>query len=101
MLTLKLSAKLAYHTTRRLVMNSVPRLPCSLLRFHTPLTRLHTWRVKGARMAEGWRVLQAVVTQCLGPDDASAALEAALNPPWPKGTTLLGPEEEGPAVSQR
>jgi hypothetical protein len=28
------------HTTRTLVMMSVPRLPASLDRFHTPFTRL-------------------------------------------------------------
>mmetsp|Transcript_12869 Transcript_12869/g.22726 ORF Transcript_12869/g.22726 Transcript_12869/m.22726 type:complete len:206 (-) Transcript_12869:260-877(-) len=52
--TLKLSARFEYHTTRTLEMKKVPRFPCSLLRFHTPLTRLYVCSRGSSFSSRSW-----------------------------------------------
>lgn len=113
MLTLKFGERLAYHTTRTLVMKNEPRLPCSLDKFHTPLTcrwdRIRfsqalssicpSWAVGSCRCYLAVEFLLRQQPQLLFVDDVGTQLQFPVKP---RGVVIpiygLYRAEEGGAV---
>jgi hypothetical protein len=82
---LKASLAAEYHTTRTLVMKNAPRLPLSLLRFHTPLT----WRQRGRGSRRDARPLRQPRLLSMPAVAHILGLALVIDGPWEAGGSFF------------